>query len=80
MPHNIDSMAYYGDVPWHKLGTRLPERVNADEMLVAAGLDWEVQVRGPEEPFLTAKESILGMKSSGFQDLKNWKKRSCSVL
>ena len=44
MPHNIDSMAYYGDVPWHKLGTRLPYRVGAKDILVAAGLDWEVKV------------------------------------
>jgi phage/plasmid-like protein (TIGR03299 family) len=55
MPHNIDSMAYYGDVPWHKLGTRLPERVGAKDMLVAAGLDWEVQVRGARGAILDRK-------------------------
>jgi len=45
MPHNVDSMAYYGDVPWHGLGTQIPERANSDEMIAAAGLDWEVESR-----------------------------------
>lgn len=25
MPANIESMAYCGDVPWHGLGTRVPD-------------------------------------------------------
>jgi phage/plasmid-like protein (TIGR03299 family) len=43
MPHNIDSMAYYGDPPWHGLGTRVPARATAAQMIGAAGLDWQVK-------------------------------------
>lgn len=45
MAHNVDSMAYYGDVPWHGLGKQIPARANSDQMIVAAGLDWDVESR-----------------------------------
>lgn len=44
MPHNIDSMAYYGDPPWHGLGINVPARATAKEMICAAGLDWRVEM------------------------------------
>jgi len=44
MPANVQSMAYYGDEPWHKLGTRVEKGVTAEQMIRAAGLDWEVQL------------------------------------
>ena len=43
MAHNIDSMAYYGTPPWHGLGRKLTECPTADEMIWAAGLDWQVE-------------------------------------
>lgn len=43
MAHNIDSMAYYGEPPWHGLGTKVPARANAETMIKAAGLDWIVE-------------------------------------
>lgn len=46
MPHNINSMAYYGEKPWHKLGQAIPARATSGQMIVAAGLDWEVTARG----------------------------------
>jgi len=45
MPANVQAMAYYGDVPWHKLGTEVPKGVSAEQMIRAAGLDWEVELR-----------------------------------
>jgi phage/plasmid-like protein (TIGR03299 family) len=45
MAHNIDSMAYYGERPWHDLGTSIPERAIASQMISAAGLDWKVEMR-----------------------------------
>lgn len=35
-------MAYAGDVPWHGLGTKVDSNLSPHEMLVAAGLNWEV--------------------------------------
>ena len=36
-------MAYVGETPWHGLGVKLEEGVSPEEMMQAAGLDWEVK-------------------------------------
>jgi phage/plasmid-like protein (TIGR03299 family) len=36
-------MAYAGDLPWHGLGTKVNPDISVDDMMVAAGLDWEVK-------------------------------------
>lgn len=35
-------MAYAGPVPWHGLGTQVPADLTPEQILEAAGLDWEV--------------------------------------
>ena len=42
MAANIGKMFYYGNIPWHGGGTELVEPANAQEALIAGGLDWEV--------------------------------------
>ena len=42
MAHNVETMAYAGEVPWHGLGKKVPADLTSDQMLHAAGLDWEV--------------------------------------
>jgi phage/plasmid-like protein (TIGR03299 family) len=49
MAHEIEmvdgkaQMAYAGDVPWHGLGVKVPADLTPEQMLEAAGLDWEVR-------------------------------------
>ena len=37
------SMAFAGEVPWHGLGKEVPPDLTSEQMLKAAGLDWEVR-------------------------------------
>jgi len=47
--HNIEmidgkaQMAYAGETPWHGLGTEVPPDLTPEQMLDAAGLNWEVE-------------------------------------
>jgi phage/plasmid-like protein (TIGR03299 family) len=42
MSHEVETMAFAHETPWHGLGNRVEGSVTVDEMLVAAGLDWSV--------------------------------------
>ena len=42
MAHNVETMAYSGEVPWHGLGTKVSNDIGIDDMLKEAGLDWKV--------------------------------------
>lgn len=43
MSHEVETMAWANQVPWHGLGNRVDDCISTDEMVVAAGLDWEVE-------------------------------------
>ena len=45
MAHMVETMAYAGEVPWHSHGTPVDGNMSPQEMLVAAGLDWDVSKR-----------------------------------
>jgi phage/plasmid-like protein (TIGR03299 family) len=52
MPANVQTIAYYGEAPWHGLGKQVPKGLTAEQMIRAAGLDWEVKLlpaRGARE-------------------------------
>lgn len=46
MPHELESMAYFGQLPWHGLGTSLEETDLYDwhSASIKAGLDWDVEL------------------------------------
>src|SRR6056300_831084 len=43
MSHEVETMAYAGEVPWHGLGVPVSNDLTPEEMLKAANLDWEVK-------------------------------------
>ena len=45
MAHNIETMAWAGDVPWHGLGVEVQDNLTPVEMMQAASLDWTVSKR-----------------------------------
>lgn len=45
MAHNIETMAWTGDKPWHKLGVEVDPNLTPAEMQKAASLDWTVSKR-----------------------------------
>lgn len=42
MAHNIESMAYTNEVPWHGLGHHVAQAPSVNEMLKKAKLDWTI--------------------------------------
>lgn len=55
MAHEIETIAYANETPWHGLGVRVNSDISTDEMLKASGLDWTVnqypmQAIGPDGP------------------------------
>lgn len=80
MAHEIETVdgvarhAYVGDVPWHGLGTRVPADISPDDMMKAAGLDWEVQkfpafamVNGKK--VATGREALIRTSDNKFLDM-----------
>lgn len=45
MSHEVETMAYTNEVPWHGLGNYVGDKVRVKEMIKAAGLDWKVEKR-----------------------------------
>ena len=41
-PDGIASMAYAGETPWHKQGTKVEGAMTAEQAITSAGLDWAV--------------------------------------
>ena len=44
MAHEIETIAYANQVPWHGLGAQIEDSATPKEFLKAAGLDWEVNL------------------------------------
>ena len=43
MAHEVETMAYAGEVPWHGLGVKVIDDLTPAQMLDKAGLDWTVE-------------------------------------
>lgn len=45
MAHEVETMAYRNEVPWHGLGTFVPQNASLDEMMELGRVNWEVALR-----------------------------------
>ena len=43
MSHQVETMAYAGELPWHGLGVPVSNDMSAYEMMEAAQLNWSVK-------------------------------------
>ncbi|MNV12798.1 hypothetical protein D3C71_1034150 [compost metagenome] len=68
MAHLIETMAYAGDTPWHRLGHRLQPKQPLEVWAEQAGMDWTIQatpvrfMTRPEGDSLQALESFAEQK------------------
>lgn len=53
MAHNVESMFYFGEVPWHGIGTHLEDIPTSERAIIASGLNWKVT---KENIFIENKE------------------------
>jgi len=44
MPHEVETMMFAGETPWHRLGKEVAGLQTAREAVAVAGLDWEVEL------------------------------------
>jgi phage/plasmid-like protein (TIGR03299 family) len=81
MAHEIETMFYMNETPWHRLGTRVIDVPTADEAIVAAGLNWKVETKplfladGTQVPnkavVRDTDNSVLGVVGENYQPLQN---------
>ncbi len=81
MAHEVESMVFAGELPWHGLGTRIDEATSFEEGFQLAGLDWTVSTH----PLFTAEgdkvdarcirrdtdQRVLGVVGSRWHPLQN---------
>ena len=82
MAHEVESMMYTREVPWHGLGVRVEEAPNSAEAIRLAGLDWEVvpkplfledgrQIPGYVANTRTSDNSVLGVVTEKYKIVQN---------
>jgi len=69
MSHEIESIAWTGEKPWHGLGVEVSGDLTPQEILVAAGLDWEVRkystfARVGDKQVSTGKKALIRLSDN----------------
>lgn len=87
MPALVETMFSAREVPWHKIGTVTPDVLTAKDALIAAGLDWTVELRPVyvevekrrrvrylqhNAVVRTSDLSILGVVGKNYVPFQNW--------
>lgn len=42
MLHQIETMAYANEAPWHRLGVKVEDTISPEDLLIKAGLNWSI--------------------------------------
>jgi phage/plasmid-like protein (TIGR03299 family) len=84
MAHEVETMAYAGETPWHGLGVPVHNDLTPEQMLVKAGLDWTVDkvpsyvkigkkeiATGQQALVRSSDKSILSMVSDDWNPCQN---------
>lgn len=58
MSHQIETMAYAGALPWHKLGNQLPPKQPIETWAKLAGMDWKIHTAPVQ--YVSEAEGSLG--------------------
>lgn len=61
MSHEVETMAFAHETPWHGLGTRVADTITIPEMLRAAQLDWTVE-KWPLRAVDPAERSVISVE------------------
>lgn len=64
MSHEVESMAYTNEVPWHNIGHHVADAPSVPKMIKAAGLDWSVD----KHPLFYSKEITNDKPESKIED------------
>ena len=48
MSHEVETMAWANEVPWHRLGREVSDDLNPSQILRIADLDWQVNLKPVE--------------------------------
>jgi len=77
MENGKASMMYYGETPWHSLGTRLQKPATSEEAIVEAGLNWEVV----KKPVYVKLDKRFQVKDTFAMVRKDkWQRNECDIL
>ena len=63
MAHQVETMAYAGEVPWHGLGVEVSNDLTPNQMMKKAGLDWTVDQIDSYATLPNGKKVATGMKA-----------------
>lgn len=92
MSHEVETMMYSGETPWHGLGRAVPENVTGAEVDALAGLDWRVDLKtvqvgggravdGYRAVVRSSDKKVLGIVSDDYSTLQNAEVRSiCEAI
>ncbi len=63
MSHEVETMAYVGETPWHSLGSRLPAKQPIEVWAKKAGMDWTIRETPVRfQPYNSAESAVLAFE------------------